>query len=111
MYWRIRLLEIKIIICFMLCNIQIGVIEFMKEPNLDEIVAIVNSCIKEKSISLDKYKENLVDFGMDSMAFIQIIVFLEENFECEIPDTVLLLSEMNTLEKIYNVLQKLYRVD
>ena len=42
---------------------------------------------------------NLTDLGMDSFAFIQIIVAIEEEFECEIPDTKLLIMEMDTLKK------------
>ena len=42
---------------------------------------------------------------MDSISFIQTIVSLEEEFECEIPDSKLLISEMNTVNKIIDVLQ------
>lgn len=42
---------------------------------------------------------------MDSIKFIQIIVSLEEAFECEIPDEKLLLAEMNSVNKMLEVLQ------
>lgn len=45
---------------------------------------------------------------MDSVSFIQMIVVLEDKFQCEIPDSQLLISEMNTAGKIINVLQKLF---
>ena len=41
---------------------------------------------------------------MDSITFIKIIVAVEEEFECEIPDSKLLLGEMNTVNKIVQVL-------
>lgn len=50
---------------------------------------------------------NLNDLGMDSVMFIQIIVALEEAFECEIPDEKLMIPEMNTVNKIFNVLSTL----
>ena len=46
---------------------------------------------------------------MDSITFIQIIVKLEETFDCEIPDSKLLISEMDTVQKIFDVLQELYK--
>lgn len=48
------------------------------------------------------------DLGMDSITFIQIIVGLEEAFDCEIPDSKLLITEMNTAQKMIEVLQALY---
>ena len=44
---------------------------------------------------------------MDSMTFIKIIVDLEEEFDCEIPDSKLLFSEMNTVNKIMQVLTEI----
>lgn len=41
---------------------------------------------------------------MDSITFIRIIVSIEEEFECEIPDVKLLITEMNTVNKILKVL-------
>ena len=46
--------------------------------------------------------------GMDSITFIQIVVALEEEFECEIPDEKLLITEMDTVQKIVDVLQSIY---
>ena len=42
---------------------------------------------------------------MDSITFIKIIVAVEEKFECEIPDSKLLIGEMNTANKIFQVLK------
>lgn len=44
---------------------------------------------------------------MDSITFIRIIVSLEEEFECETPDSKLLLTEMNTVYKMFEVLQSI----
>ena len=45
---------------------------------------------------------------MDSITFIQIVVALEEEFECEIPDEKLLITEMDTVQKMLDVLQSIY---
>ena len=45
---------------------------------------------------------------MDPISFIQIIVAWEEEFDCEIPDEKLLITEMDTVQKMIGVLQALY---
>ena len=40
---------------------------------------------------------------MDSITFIRIVVELEETFNIEIPDEFLLIPEMNTVEKMMNI--------
>ena len=45
---------------------------------------------------------------MDSITFIQVVVALEEAFECEIPDEKLLITEMDTVQKMVDVLQSVY---
>ena len=45
---------------------------------------------------------------MDSITFIQVVVALEEAFECEIPDEKLLITEMDTVQKMVDVLQPVY---
>lgn len=80
----------------------------MKPVNLNDLLSIVNSNLKDITITSEKVTQNLSELGMESITFIQIIVALEEEFECEIPDSKLLITEMNTVEKIMNVLQTLY---
>ena len=53
---------------------------------------------------MEQCEDDLLEYGMDSIRFIQIIVSLEEEFECEVPDSKLILVEMNTINKIYDVL-------
>ena len=59
-------------------------------------------------ITSTQINDNLVDLGMDSIKFVQLVVSLEEEFECEIPDSKLLITEMDTVQKIQDVLQALY---
>lgn len=80
----------------------------MKQISTDKIFEIVNSILKNSEITKNNVDENIYELGMDSIAFIHIIVALEEEFECEIPDDKLLINEMDTVKKIIDVLQTLY---
>lgn len=76
----------------------------MKEITKEKIVEIININMENAEILIEQAEEDLSNLGMDSIAFIRIIVSLEEEFECEVPDSKLLLTEMNTVNKIYEVL-------
>ena len=60
-----------------------------------------------ENISECDYDKDLLDFGIDSIIFIQIIVALEDDFSVQIPDEKLLLTEINTINKIYNTIKTL----
>lgn len=79
----------------------------MKEVTIEGVLAVINES-ENLEISKDQLEDNLTDCGMDSITFIQIIVAIEEAFECEIPDSKLLLTEMDTVQKMIDVLQELY---
>lgn len=79
----------------------------MKSVTTEEVLAIINVSENLK-INKEQLETNLQDLGMDSITFIQIIVSLEEAFDCEIPDSKLLITEMDTAQKMIDVLQVLY---
>lgn len=81
----------------------------MKEVTIKGILEIIN---KSESLDIgeDKLEEDLENLGMDSITFIQIIVGLEEAFDCEIPDSKLLVTEMDTVQKMFDVLREIYEV-
>ena len=79
----------------------------MKEVSTAIVLEIIN-CSENLEISQDQIEDNLSELGMDSITFIQIIVALEEKFECEIPDEKLLITEMDTVRKIVDVIQSIY---
>ena len=79
----------------------------MNVVTIENVLWVVNSTEKFE-ITTEQLEENLPDLGMDSITFIQIIVALEERFECEIPDEKLLITEMDTVQKMIDVLQALY---
>lgn len=76
----------------------------MKEITKEKILEIVNS-VQDMEATVDQCDDDLLELGLDSIKFIQIIVSLEEAFECEIPDEKLLLTEMNSVNKMLEVLQ------
>lgn len=80
----------------------------MKEITTAEVIEIFNSSIDNAPINMDVLDKDLSELGVDSLLFIKIIVAIEEEFECEIPDEKLLISEMNTVNKIIGILQDLY---
>lgn len=80
----------------------------MKDIVVDTILQIVNKNIDNAGITLDNIEDDLPSIGMDSICFVKIIVSIEEEFECEIPDSKLLISEMNTAKKIIAVLNTLH---
>lgn len=51
---------------------------------------------------------NLADLGLSSIQFIQFVVALEEEFEIEILDSDLILSNFETLEILYQTLEKYF---
>ena len=80
----------------------------------EEVLETVNNCIRamepENSIdeiSLAQINDDFTVLGIDSILFIYIIVSLEEAFKCEIPASKLLITEMNTIQKIIDELQKI----
>ena len=79
----------------------------MKKIELDQIIEVLNNCMKNAYITREMLDDNLPDIGMDSITFVQIVVSLEERFECEIPDEKLLISQMDTVHKIVDVLQSI----
>ncbi len=81
----------------------------MKEVTKEEILNIINNAIDGDAIDLGQLDNDLSELGMDSIKFIHIIVEIEETFECEIPDSKLLITELNTVQKIIDVLQELYK--
>ena len=80
----------------------------MKEVSIEKIVDVINTSENLK-INVEQIEDDLTKLGMDSITFIQIIVGLEEVFECEIPDGKLLISEMRTIQMMFNVLQEVYQ--
>lgn len=82
----------------------------MKNITTESVLKILNNNIENSEITREQLDEDLTVMGMDSMTFIRVIVSMEEIFECEIPDSKLLVAEMNTVNKILSVLNSLANI-
>lgn len=80
----------------------------MKDVTVDKVLHILNENIETAEITLKNLEDDLSSIGMDSIGFVNIIVSLEEEFDCEIPDSKLLISEMNTAQKIIDILNTMH---
>ncbi len=78
----------------------------MKEISPEIVLEIINS-LENMDVNNEQLEDNLVALGMDSIKFIQLVVALEESFECEIPDEKLVITEMDTVQKIIHVLRSI----
>ena len=83
----------------------------MRKVSKAKIIEVINYTVEGFNISYEQENVDLSVLGMDSIAFIHTVVALEEEFECEIPDEKLMLSEMNTVKKIYDVLINLVEMN
>ena len=72
----------------------------------ENIAKTIVENLENVSLPTDGFDEDLTARGMDSISFIRVIVALEEAFGCEIPDSKLLIGEMNTVNKIARVLEE-----
>lgn len=52
----------------------------------------------------DNDADLIIENGLDSINFINMILVLEEHFGIEIPDQFLLLAELNTINKILSII-------
>lgn len=76
----------------------------MKTPTIAKLLEIINQILTNHPITEEDMALTLDTAGLDSIGFIHIIVAIEEEYECEIPDSKLVFSELNTVEKIYMLL-------
>ena len=77
----------------------------MKEITVEKVIEILNANIENAEVTEDKLDEELSELGMNSITFIKIIVAVEEEFECEVPDSKLLVGEKCTVNKVFHVLK------
>lgn len=76
----------------------------MREDILDKVLQILNTNLENTEITFEQTEDDLSTLGMDSITFIRVVVALEEEFDIEIPDEKLLLTEMNTISKMTEVI-------
>lgn len=72
-----------------------------------QILTIINSVLDGIVINDENIDSNLMDLGLDSIKFIRLVIALEDEFCIEIPDSILLLQEMDTPLKIIAIINRL----
>jgi len=77
----------------------------MKKINNERIIKILSPYLDNIEELKKKPNDNLENYGLTSITFIHIIVDLEKEFACEIPDEYLFISNMNTISKIISVIK------
>lgn len=71
----------------------------------EKIKKIVTNCLRSpRNISKNT---NLINVGLDSLSFVKIIVSIEDLFGIEFPDTKLIISEANTINKLTKIVKKI----
>lgn len=72
-----------------------------------QIAGIIESYVNDLELDENLYETNLAELGINSIAFIQTIVEMEDRFQIEIPDEYLLISEMDTVYKMASIVMLL----
>ncbi len=70
------------------------------------ILELVNEILGNGVLTKNNYKDNLGEYGLDSLTMIMLVSELERRFQCVIPDSKMEYSKMNTMEKIYNLVEE-----
>lgn len=74
---------------------------------ISEVIQIVNEIVEEANVNGDMLTQDLQEVGMDSIAFVKVIIEIEDRYDIEIPDKYLKIQDMNTIEKMVAVLEEL----
>lgn len=77
----------------------------MKEPTKSKILEIINH---NKNIKINEDQSNVSfdNLGIDSIDFVRIVVEIEDYYECFFPDEMLIITRLNTVDKIFDVLKE-----
>lgn len=70
----------------------------------EKIIEIVNNILGGGEITEKDVCKDLSEYGLDSLSLIRVVVALEAEFNCQIPDSKLLFIHMNTVEKISSII-------
>ena len=56
---------------------------------ISEVIQIVNEIVEEANVNGDMLTQDLREVGMDSIAFVKVIIEIEDRYDIEIPDKYL----------------------
>lgn len=77
-----------------------------------EIRGIIDSVLgRDEPVDRIDCNTNLQDIGMDSLAFVEIVIKMEEQFNIEIPIHELVLSESGTIASLCRIVDSVINKD
>lgn len=86
-------------------------------PTINEVLNVINQALLTpmengnvnitEPLTMEQVELNFSDLPIDSISFIHMIVLLESEFDLEIPDNYLSISELNCVKKVYEVIKEL----
>lgn len=71
--------------------------------NLNRVIKCVQIVVTEQNFDKDT---NLLEIGIDSITFIRLVVLLEEEFDIELEDSDITLSNFETILNINMLIEK-----
>lgn len=69
----------------------------------EKILKIINTFITDHNVTCDNADDTLLSLGVDSITFIKIVTSIEKTFNIEMPDEMLTVSEMATINRISSI--------
>lgn len=79
----------------------------MKEFNIDKLIEIINNSSTTRVMSRQRIYDDLEDLGVGSLEVMKTIIYFEEDFGIEFPESKLIFSEINSVKKIYDIVIEL----
>lgn len=67
------------------------------------IEEIAQKCFEDIKMTEKPYDTSFTELGMDSLMFVRMVVEVEESFGIEIPDELLLRSELDSVKRFAEV--------
>ena len=72
-----------------------------------KVIELIKEIAEKEEIDISDldYKAKLTENGFDSILIIELILLLEDEFKIKIPDEFLLMSKVDTIEKIVYIIE------
>ena len=72
----------------------------------ERVMRTIKSQFMEQLLEKNMFDGDLIGLGIDSVSFISLILILEEEFEIEFDDDVLVIQNLSNVDEIVNYIEK-----
>ena len=79
----------------------------MSSIEKENLKLIIRKFLDNESIKDIEDDQDLKEIGLDSLTFINIILNLEDLYKIEIPEEKLIIENLNTINKIYEIINEI----